>query len=92
MISDAVEAEADRSEVREDGLFVSSISFGVKAGLAFGTALTAYVLGWSGYQPGHVAPAVVTAITWLFYAGPAAAIALNMLVLSSGQPRAKHLR
>jgi GPH family glycoside/pentoside/hexuronide:cation symporter len=80
-IAEAAEGQALRFGSRDDGLLVASVSFGVKIGLALGSALTAYVLGWTGYVPGHVSVEVRSAITWLFYGGPAFAILLNMLLL-----------
>ena len=84
-IAEAAEGQAQRFGTRDDGLLVASVSFGVKIGLALGSALTAYVLGWTGYVPGHVSEGVRSAITWLFYGGPALAIVLNMLLLAGKQ-------
>ncbi|WP_242153415.1 MULTISPECIES: glycoside-pentoside-hexuronide (GPH):cation symporter [unclassified Sphingomonas] len=84
-IADAAEGQALRFGTRDDGLLVASVSFGVKIGLALGSALTAYVLGWTGYVPGDVSEGVRSAITWLFYGGPALAISLNILLLTGKQ-------
>lgn len=79
MLADAVEVHEAKFGNRAEGLLASSVSFGIKVGMAIGTAVTAYALGWAGYTPGVVSQAVVTAIDWLFYGAPVIVLLLQAL-------------
>lgn len=54
MIVDTVDYGEWKSGVRAQGLLTASSSFGVKFGMGIGGALSAWMLGLSGYKPGEV--------------------------------------
>lgn len=67
------------SGTRSEGLIFSTVSFGMKVGMAIGAALTAYALSWAGYTPKALVPEAITMIGRLFYFAP---IVLSVLQLS----------
>lgn len=77
LCADSVEVHEKSFGYRAEGLLFSSVSFGMKLGLALGGAATAYVLGWAGYSPDHAVPGVERSIAFLFYGGVALALALQ---------------
>lgn len=85
LIADAVEVHQERFGERSEGLLVSSVSFGMKVGMAIGSALTAYVLAWAGYSPAHATSQTVQALRWLFYGAPVALMLLQMLCFTLGR-------
>ena len=54
------------------GVLVSGLSFSFKAGLALGTAIVAYTLGFVGYDPQAVSEEARATIRGLFYIAPPA--------------------
>jgi sugar (glycoside-pentoside-hexuronide) transporter len=66
---------------RSEGLIFSTVSFGMKVGMALGAALTAYALSWSGYTPAAPGPQAITMIRRLFYLAPIALSVLQLLVV-----------
>jgi GPH family glycoside/pentoside/hexuronide:cation symporter len=82
MMADAVEVHESAFGNRADGLIVSSVSFGIKVGMAVGTALTAFALGWAGYNPADITPKAASVVGWLFYATPVVLMILQVICLS----------
>ena len=76
--ADAVEWHENSFGHRDEGLMASGISFGTKVGIAIGTSVTAYALGFAGYNPSAATPDANTALRWLTYAAP---IVLNSLMI-----------
>ena len=70
LLADSVECHESRFGNRAEGVLVSSVSFGMKVGMAIGAAITAYTLGWFGYDPAQSTATANTALSWLFYGSP----------------------
>jgi GPH family glycoside/pentoside/hexuronide:cation symporter len=87
MASDALELQQRLHGVRDEGLFISSVSFGLKVGIALGSALVAFALGWAKYDPLHLTSSTALAMQWIFYGVPVAIMALQVVALSR-YPRA----
>lgn len=82
LMADAVEVHEASFSTRADGLIVSSVSFGIKVGMAVGTALTAFALGWAGYNPANITSKAASVVGWLFYATPVVLMILQVICLS----------
>lgn len=80
--ADAVELQEARHADRSEGLLASTVSFGTKVGMALGVAITAYALGWAGYNPAHATPDAAAALRWVFYGGQALLTIVLMIVMS----------
>lgn len=76
--ADCVEWHEARFGHREEGLIASALSFGLKVGMAVGTALTGFALGWAGYTPGVVSETTNSALRVLVYGAP---IFFNLLLI-----------
>lgn len=76
--ADCVEWHEAQFGHREEGLIASALSFGLKVGMAIGTALTGFALGWAGYTPGVVSETTNTALRVLVYGAP---IFFNLLLI-----------
>ncbi|MEL0251094.1 MAG: glycoside-pentoside-hexuronide (GPH):cation symporter [Novosphingobium sp.] len=82
LLADSVEEHDRRFGNRAEGLLVSSVSFGMKVGMAIGTALTGYALAWAGYDPAHATPGANMALSWLFYGGQIALTLVQIACIS----------
>jgi GPH family glycoside/pentoside/hexuronide:cation symporter len=82
MASDALELQQRRHGVRDEGLFISSVSFGLKVGIALGSALVAFALGWAKYDPLHLTASTAQAMQWVFYGVPVVIMVLQVVALS----------
>ncbi|SAK86339.1 Inner membrane symporter YicJ [Caballeronia hypogeia] len=82
MMADAVEVHEMKFNNRADGLVVSSVSFGIKVGMAVGTALTAFALGWAGYNPADLTHKTSSVVASLFYVTPVVLMILQVICLS----------
>jgi sugar (glycoside-pentoside-hexuronide) transporter len=74
--ADAVEWHEANFGHREEGLIASALSFGLKVGMAIGTALTGFALGYAGYSPHAPSESANDALRFLIYGGPVIANAL----------------
>lgn len=91
LLADSAEEHDRRFGNRAEGLLNSSVSFGMKVGMAIGVALTGYTLGWAGYDPAHATAAANTALAWLFYGGQVALTLVQIACISllrEGAPEA----
>lgn len=77
--ADAVEWHEKYFGHRDEGLIASVLSFGLKVGLAIGSALTGFVLGWADYDPAVVTELSANALRSLLYLGPV--LANSFLIL-----------
>lgn len=82
LLADSVEEHDRRFGNRAEGLLVSSVSFGMKVGMAIGTALTGYALAWAGYDPAQATPGANAALSWLFYGGQIALTLVQIACIS----------
>jgi len=76
--SRAVEYQEKRFGVRNEGLLVSSISFGQKAGIALGAAIAAWGLAYAGYDPNSSSPEVESVVRLIYYYFPASMIFIQL--------------
>lgn len=86
-INRAVEEHEALFGLRSEGLLSSSISFGMKVGMAIGIAGTAFLLDLAGYDPHNVTPRATEAIAHIFYWVPIGLIALQMLAITGYRER-----
>lgn len=84
--ADAVEWQEARYGERSEGLLSSTVSFGMKAGMALGVAATAYTLGWAGYDPAQVTSVAAQALRWIFYGGQVALISAMIWIVFLYKP------
>lgn len=89
LIAEAVDLQEQRHGARSEGLMTSSVAFSTKLGMAIGTSLTAFVLGWTNYTAGHPTPASIAAIRWLFYGSQIGCLVLMGLCMLSYRPHTK---
>jgi len=82
MAADAVDYHAWRFGVRNEGLLSSGISLSTKVGMAIGTAIIAYVLAMTGYDPKAVTDAARSAIRWSYYGWPIAIMIAQIAIIS----------
>jgi GPH family glycoside/pentoside/hexuronide:cation symporter len=82
LLADMVEEHETRFGNRAEGLLVSSVSFGMKVGMAIGAAATAYALGWAGYTPDRPTETANQALSWLFYGAPVALMLAQAVCIS----------
>ncbi|MCS0631211.1 glycoside-pentoside-hexuronide (GPH):cation symporter [Telluria mixta] len=80
--ADAVEWQEKNFGQSDEGLMAASVSFGLKVGIAIGTAITAYTLGMAGYKPGVVTESANLALRVLTYGGPIVLMVLMMICIS----------
>jgi GPH family glycoside/pentoside/hexuronide:cation symporter len=80
--ADAVEWQEKNFGQRDEGLMAASVSFGLKVGIAIGTAITAYMLGIAGYEPGTITQSANLALRILTYGGPVLLMMLMMICMS----------
>jgi GPH family glycoside/pentoside/hexuronide:cation symporter len=80
--ADAVEWQEKNFGQRDEGLMAASVSFGLKVGIAIGTAVTAYMLGIAGYEPGTITQSANLALRILTYGGPVLLMMLMMICMS----------
>lgn len=90
MTAEAVDFHEWKFRSRPEGLLVSSISFGVKIGMAIGSALVAYVLAWAGYDPKHVTNHAASAIAWVYLGGPVLLIVAQIVCVAFYDIDKKH--
>ncbi len=83
MGADTVDYQQWRFGARNDGLIFSCISLGTKIGMAIGTALIAYALGWAHFNPGAVTPFAQATIRGLYYGGPIFFIIVQMICIGN---------
>jgi len=84
--TDAVEYGEARYGSGNEGLVCSSVSFGMKVGMAIGAAFTAYALAWAGYDPHGVSARATHTIAWLFYYVPIVMLAVQLLAVLRYRP------
>jgi GPH family glycoside/pentoside/hexuronide:cation symporter len=80
--ADAVEWQEKHFGQRDEGLMAASVSFGLKVGMAIGTAVTAYTLGIAGYEPNVISASANLALRVLTYGGPIILMILMMICIS----------
>jgi sugar (glycoside-pentoside-hexuronide) transporter len=81
MIAETVDYHEAKFGSRREGLLSAGISLSTKLGMALGTAGFAYVLGASGYVPGHVSQGAREAIRWTYSGGAVALLAAQVIVM-----------
>ena len=81
MIAETVDYHEAQFGTRREGLLSAGISLSTKLGMALGTAGFAYVLGASGYVPGHVGEGAREAIRWTYSGGAVALLVAQTLVM-----------
>ncbi|WDF75044.1 MFS transporter [Novosphingobium sp. KACC 22771] len=81
MVAETVDYHEAQFGTRREGLLSAGISLSTKLGMALGTAGFAYVLGASGYVPGHVSEGAREAIRWTYSGGAVALLAAQTLVM-----------
>jgi sugar (glycoside-pentoside-hexuronide) transporter len=81
MIAETVDYHEWKFGSRREGLLSAGISLSTKLGMALGTAGFAYVLGASGYQPGHPSALASAAIAASYYGGAVVLLSLQVLVV-----------
>lgn len=82
MLADMVEVHEARFGNRSEGLLVSSVSFGMKVGMAIGAAATGYALGFAGYDPEQATDTANRALSWLFYGAPTVLMLAQMVCIA----------
>jgi GPH family glycoside/pentoside/hexuronide:cation symporter len=82
MAADAVDYHEWIFGLRNEGLLSSGISLSTKIGMAIGTALIAYVLGITGYDPKAVSDGARAAIRWSYYGWPIGIMLAQLLVIA----------
>ncbi|MFH8805396.1 MFS transporter [Streptomyces sp. NPDC017936] len=82
LTSDAVDYHEWKFGDRATGLLHAAQSLTTKAGTAVGSAVVAWVLAATGFDPHHVGSATVTGLRWLYYGAPVALLLLQLLVMS----------
>jgi glycoside/pentoside/hexuronide:cation symporter, GPH family len=68
--ADAVEWHERNFGHRDEGMTAAGVSFGMKVGMALGTATTAYTLGFAGYDPAQSGEQANSALRVLTYGAP----------------------
>ncbi|MEH7379008.1 MFS transporter [Bacillus sp. JJ1533] len=81
MLGDTIDYQEWKYGERPEGLLVSSYSFSTKFGVALGSALLAYALGWAGYDPSVITEQVKDMILLLMLGLPIAITVLQVVVL-----------
>jgi GPH family glycoside/pentoside/hexuronide:cation symporter len=81
MLAEAVEWEAARSGLRQEGLLSSSASLAQKVGFALGSSLLAYLLAFSGYKPGVIDPHIGQVLLWMVASVPIFVALAQMLIV-----------
>lgn len=81
MIAETVDYHEALFGARREGLLSAGISLSTKLGMALGTAGFAYVLGATGYAPGHVSDGAREAIRWTYSGGAVLLLMAQMLVM-----------
>ncbi|NBC35094.1 MFS transporter [Novosphingobium sp. FSY-8] len=81
MVAETVDYHEAKFGVRREGLLSAGISLATKLGMALGTAGFAYVLGASGYVPGHVTDTAREAIRWTYSGGAVVLLIAQTLVM-----------
>lgn len=72
MVPDTVEYGHWKNGIRSEGIPFAFFSFTLKCGMAFGGALAAMIMSWTGYEANtELTDAARTAIVWLFNLVPA---------------------
>lgn len=89
LIAEAVDLQEQRHGARSEGLMTSSVAFSTKLGMAIGTSLTAFVLGWTHYTAGHPTAESVAAVRWLFYGSQIACLVLMGACIARYKPQPK---
>ncbi|RVU03343.1 MFS transporter [Novosphingobium umbonatum] len=81
MVAETVDYHEAQFGTRREGLLSAGISLSTKLGMALGTAGFAYVLGVSGYVPGHVTDHAREAIRWTYSGGAVVLLVAQVLVM-----------
>lgn len=81
MLGDTIDYQEWKFGERPEGLLVSSYSFSTKFGVAIGSSLIAYSLGWAGYDPAAITDQAKTMIKTLMFGLPIIITALQVGVL-----------
>lgn len=82
MAANLVEYHQWKFGVRNEGLLSSGISLATKVGMAIGTAIVAFCLGWAGYDPKAVSGLAVETIRWSYYGWAIAVFVLQMICIA----------
>lgn len=86
MGADVVEWQERNFGQRDEGLVAASVSFGTKIGMAVGTAITAFALAVSGYDPAQPTPSANDALRVLVYGAPILIGLIVMLCMNFYRP------
>ncbi|MBO0992005.1 MFS transporter [Bacillus sp. SD088] len=81
MLGDTIDYQEYKFGERPEGLLVSSYSFSTKFGVALGSSLLAYALGWAGYNPEAITDQVKNMIIMLMIGLPVLITVLQVVVL-----------
>jgi len=81
MLADTIDYQEWKFGRRTEGLLYSAYSFATKFGIAIGSALAAYALGWAGYEPSAITDKATNMIRFLMFAGPILFTVLQILSL-----------
>lgn len=81
MLGDTIDYQEWKFGTRPEGLLVSSYSFSTKFGVALGSSLLAYALGWAGYDPSNITENVKNMIRMLMISLPLLLTLLQVVVL-----------
>lgn len=81
MLGDTIDYQEWKFGERPEGLLVSSYSFSTKFGVAIGSSLIAYALGWAGYDPSAITAEAKNMISTLMFGLPIVITALQVGVL-----------
>lgn len=81
MLGDTIDYQEYKFGERPEGLLVSSYSFSTKFGVALGSSLLAYALGWAGYNPEAITDQVKNMILILMLGLPILITVLQVIVL-----------
>jgi len=81
MLGDTIDYQEWKFGDRPEGLLVSSYSFSTKFGVALGSSLLAYALGWVGYNPLAITQQVKDMIVLLMLGVPLVITILQVAVL-----------
>jgi glycoside/pentoside/hexuronide:cation symporter, GPH family len=82
MLADTIDYQEWKFGQRTEGLLYSGYSFATKFGIAIGSALVAYALGWAGYDPDAITESALSMIRFLLFAGLIAFTILQVITLA----------
>ncbi|MBM7587330.1 GPH family glycoside/pentoside/hexuronide:cation symporter [Bacillus pakistanensis] len=82
MLADTIDYQEWKFGQRTEGLLYSGYSFATKFGIAIGSALVAYALGWAGYNPDAITESALSMIRFLLFAGLIAFTILQVITLA----------